>query len=924
MQVPLQQQQALQPQHVLTQQQQQQPLQQQQQQQQQPQRQPQVPINSGRSGTFTLQRSTLLNQPGMHDNALPVRMSSDQQQQQQQQQQQWERLRIQQMKLMQVRRMQREVEERQRQLQEELRQTQNLRPRMQQAQQQQHQQQQQIAAQPLQGTAMASSSSCNLELVRLRQQQLLHHQQQQLQQQQQQQLQQLLQQQAHRQLLGSSTPGSSSVWEQQLQQQLLSQQQQQQLLQRQALQSQNQQAGETQQQQQQQQQAGQTQQQQQQQHAQVQLHSEEAHRNMGSTGAAAVGPPVAASAAAAAVGPPAAAAGTAAAYTSLTSSEWLPREMPRKQQSRQSTPTRLDAHRRLLQQQQNQQAQQQRLLQQQQLEQQRLQRLQKQRQQQQLQQHQQQQHSHQEYTEGQQSAQALQMQLQLQQSQVPHQQQIPEAQQPPEQQQQQQQQQQLQQLRQQRPPEQKQQKSNLYEQSKSSASCNTRVAQQQRPKQPDQQKQPQQEPKQEPKQRQQQQQQLQEEFQQQMLQLDVPPPPVAPTSRVNREDMPIQASAAAAFFQRLQEEDALLRKQQQQQQQQQQLDPQAYVQQHQQPQQRLQHPLVTDSSRSRRWLSTHRPAGGAADLDTSQQRQQLRASQQLHKAAANKATGPSVSSCTSGGSTSYLPAESLEDFETTPGPRFVAEVLLPQLQQQSSKADWRQQTQALLDLRRVAKFHPLLLTHENTRRLASAALVLMGSPRSSLSKNAAIALSDLFAFTRGRTDAAVTEVIDVCLKKSCQSVEFLAGAARAVLHSVCDFATEGRAFAAFCAATSNAKHQGARCVGVSCLAFLLEKYRRRPPDLMPLVELLLQASGEASSELRMASRAALWLLLDVVDASEWRAAGGTAEQLRGARAIADKATEAEIAGVLHSVSCCSFADPEAKGVLSARRQTKPE
>ena len=57
----------------------------------------------------------------------------------------------------------------------------------------------------------------------------------------------------------------------------------------------------------------------------------------------------------------------------------------------------------------------------------------------------------------------------------------------------------------------------------------------------------------------------------------------------------------------------------------------------------------------------------------------------------------------------------LQDFESPPGPRFIGEVLLPQLQLQSTKADWRQQTQALLNLRRIAKFHPQLLTPGNAQ-----------------------------------------------------------------------------------------------------------------------------------------------------------------------------------------------------------------
>ncbi|OEH73626.1 hypothetical protein cyc_06579 [Cyclospora cayetanensis] len=260
--------------------------------------------------------------------------------------------------------------------------------------------------------------------------------------------------------------------------------------------------------------------------------------------------------------------------------------------------------------------------------------------------------------------------------------------------------------------------------------------------------------------------------------------------------------------------------------------------------------------------------------------------------------------------------EGQHDFDAPPSLRFVAEVLLPQLQQESSKADWRQQTQALLNLRRVAKFHVQLLTpvgfkaggwggvgweeeeEETMRRLCSAVLALLNSPRSSLAKNAAITLSDLFAFGRGRTDAAVAEVIDVCLKKSCQSVEFLAEAARAVLHSVCCFASEGRTFSAFCTATANAKHQGARCVGVSCLAFLIDKYRRRPPDLMPLLELLLQVGEEgrgdrisgdkrgeggiSEGELRLRLLGVqLRTPVGVTDASDWR--GIAPEQLKARR-----------------------------------------
>lgn len=59
---------------------------------------------------------------------------------------------------------------------------------------------------------------------------------------------------------------------------------------------------------------------------------------------------------------------------------------------------------------------------------------------------------------------------------------------------------------------------------------------------------------------------------------------------------------------------------------------------------------------------------------------------------------------------SNLLTHAFQGFASPPGVRFLTDSILPVLLQPPTRADWREETHALLDLRRVAKFHVELIT----------------------------------------------------------------------------------------------------------------------------------------------------------------------------------------------------------------------
>lgn len=72
----------------------------------------------------------------------------------------------------------------------------------------------------------------------------------------------------------------------------------------------------------------------------------------------------------------------------------------------------------------------------------------------------------------------------------------------------------------------------------------------------------------------------------------------------------------------------------------------------------------------------------------------------------------------------------VQPFDEPPPPRFIQDVLLPRLEKEATKGDWVEQVETLDTLRRLAKYHMVLLTSgEHQKRTADRAVQSPRAPR---------------------------------------------------------------------------------------------------------------------------------------------------------------------------------------------------
>ncbi|PHJ23996.1 clasp amine-terminal protein [Cystoisospora suis] len=276
----------------------------------------------------------------------------------------------------------------------------------------------------------------------------------------------------------------------------------------------------------------------------------------------------------------------------------------------------------------------------------------------------------------------------------------------------------------------------------------------------------------------------------------------------------------------------------------------------------------------------------------------------------------------------YLTHDQLEPFDDPPSVKFIQDVLLPRLEKEATKGDWVEQVESLETLRRLAKYHMVLLTNEVLRRAVGGALAWLASPRSAVAKNACLTLADLFFFGQQRLDVTVHEVVEVCMKKCSQSNEFLNEAVKAVLAAVCQYASESRVASALLHSIPTCKQQGARSVGAVCMALLFQRSgtnATRLRELPQMVSLLNSMATEASPDVRAAARVALAILSQSVDTSLLRRSGVSLEALHKMEGFVSRTTAREIDDVMRSAALgfgASFAS--GGGSLSSSLSSLPD
>ncbi|CBZ55186.1 conserved hypothetical protein [Neospora caninum Liverpool] len=320
-------------------------------------------------------------------------------------------------------------------------------------------------------------------------------------------------------------------------------------------------------------------------------------------------------------------------------------------------------------------------------------------------------------------------------------------------------------------------------------------------------------------------------------------------------------------------------------------------------------PLRNPLASSRRGLATGARSARSPSVASSASSPRSRKGVSEERTGPGAATGKrkplgSHSSVGSAGAVRYRTHEDLQPFDEPPCLKTIEETILPRLGVEVTKGDWTEQIETLDTVRRLAKFHFASLTQDVLRQALAGILAWLASPRSTVAKNACLTLSDLFFFGKRRMDPWVLEVVELCMKKCCQSNEFLNEAVRSVLSTVCQFASESRVLHAFLHCIPPCKQPGARSTAASCLALLFQRTSEqaaRGGELAQIVKLLSNMATEASPDVRVAARVALTMLHRTFDGATLRRVCGSLDARTKMEGFVSRTTNREIEDVLKTV-----------------------
>ncbi|PFH34221.1 hypothetical protein BESB_073730 [Besnoitia besnoiti] len=278
------------------------------------------------------------------------------------------------------------------------------------------------------------------------------------------------------------------------------------------------------------------------------------------------------------------------------------------------------------------------------------------------------------------------------------------------------------------------------------------------------------------------------------------------------------------------------------------------------------------------------------------------------------------------GALRYLTHEELQPFDEAPSVKTIEETILPRLGEEVTKGDWTEQIETLDTLRRLAKYHFCLLTPDILRQAVSGVLAWLASPRSTVAKNACLALSDLFFFGKKKMDPWIVEVVELAMKKCCQSNEFLNEAVRSVLFTACQSTSEARVLHAFLHCIPPCKQHGARSMAACCLAVLFQKSGEqvgRHGELPQVVKLLLNMATEASADVRVTARVALTILHNQLDGATLRRVCGSLDARNKMDSLVSRTTAKEIEDTLRTAET-STAPGGGRASLSSSLSSLPD
>lgn len=258
---------------------------------------------------------------------------------------------------------------------------------------------------------------------------------------------------------------------------------------------------------------------------------------------------------------------------------------------------------------------------------------------------------------------------------------------------------------------------------------------------------------------------------------------------------------------------------------------------------------------------------------------------------------------------SYMTYDELTEFPHTMTTERIND-MLEVIIEKSKNHDWTKQIEDLIFLRRIMKYHTKIFFEElakDLRRVVRTVVELINSPRSCVSKNALLCLSEFYNTGKKKTDCTIDDTLLPCLKKAHQtSVDFISNAANNALLAICNACSESKLILYFMKQiTSRQKTYNLLCL--RCLIAVLIKFDHniiKFKEADKLVEVILECTVVGSAEMKCTARVALVVLENVCPIKKLcgrNISSALMEQIDG---IIEKTSENEIDLVLGKIAVC--------------------
>ncbi|KJP85396.1 hypothetical protein AK88_04969 [Plasmodium fragile] len=255
----------------------------------------------------------------------------------------------------------------------------------------------------------------------------------------------------------------------------------------------------------------------------------------------------------------------------------------------------------------------------------------------------------------------------------------------------------------------------------------------------------------------------------------------------------------------------------------------------------------------------------------------------------------------------YLTYEDITDFEFEVNTETMHD-MIEQLLQITKDQEWTKQIENLINLRKILKYyHKLFFDHhaKEVRKITRSIIELLNSPRSCVSKNALLCLSEFYSIGKKRMDCTLDDVILPCLKKAHQtSTDFLSSAANNALLSICNSCTESKLILHFVKIITS-KQKTYNLICLKCLIAVIIKFEdniSKFKEINKLIEALVECTAEGSAEMKCTARVALVVLDNICpikqNGSKFHIAVDKIKKIEG---LTDRTTESEIDSVLGKI-----------------------